>query len=69
MTLARPVDASEAHARALDAADPLTALRDRFELPPGADRQPRRRFGMTSRPKTSMNSAWLRPTLWTWTAS
>ena len=31
--------------------------------------QPRRRFGMTSRPKTSMNSVWLRPTLWRWTSS
>ena len=31
--------------------------------------QPRRRFGMTSRPKTSMNSAWFRPTLWRWTSS
>jgi len=41
MTLARPVDASEAHARALDAADPLTALRDRFELPQGADGIPK----------------------------
>ena len=30
---------------------------------------PRRRFGRTSRPKTSMNSAWLRPTLWMWTSS
>jgi len=37
MTVARPVDTSEAHARGLDAADPLTALRDRFELPRGAD--------------------------------
>ena len=34
-----------------------------------ARRQPRRRFGMTSRPKTSMNSVWLRPTLWRWTSS
>ena len=30
---------------------------------------PRRRFGMTSRPNTSMNSAWLRPTLWRWISS
>ena len=32
-------------------------------------RQPRRRLGRTSRPKTSMNSAWLRPTLWRWISS
>ena len=41
MTVARPVDTSEAHARSLDAADPLTALRDRFELPRGADGSPK----------------------------
>ena len=40
---------------------------DRPRSLPG--RQPRRRFGITSRPKTSMNSAWSRPTLWRWTSS
>ena len=58
MTVARPVDTSEAHARALDAADPLTALRDRFELPRGADgtaegvpRRPIARAAAAGRPR------------------
>ena len=37
MTAAPGVDTSEGHARALDAADPLTALRERFHLPVAAD--------------------------------
>ena len=37
MTAGAIVDTSEAYARVLDAADPLTALRDRFLLPVGAD--------------------------------
>ena len=34
-----------------------------------AGRQPSLSGGRTSRPKTSMNSAWLRPTLWRWISS
>ena len=34
-----------------------------------AEDHPRRRFGRTSFPNTSMNSAWLRPTLWRWISS
>ncbi len=35
----------------------------------GRPQAPRRSRGRTSFPKTSTNSAWLRPTLWTWTSS
>ena len=49
-----------------------TATRRRASVSSGRRRsnaQPSLRFGRTSRPKTSMNSAWLRPTLWRWTSS
>jgi kynureninase len=37
MTRGGALDTGEGHAQALDAADPLTTLRDRFHLPIGAD--------------------------------